>query len=480
MLVDIDSILGQGKVFYGYYRLSKQEQASQGAKDSHEFALMCAFEGAGIPFDPSLIRFDIMSGRRNDRKQLQWLFGEVVAGRCGGLVTRLDRLSRNAELFHEIERIFSGNGALIYSLLDSRWIDFSNTDQWHKYYTDGLNAELESRKIGERIKLRNRHNRHKGKPHSGGPVPIGLKRNADGSYARNDAHAEIVALIKSQFIEDHATTNLPPLLLSRFGIKTTSTGLTKWLKSPLLRGHIVHGWQSGRDYGQPPILNAHDAIITPAEASLIDSILTANKGRRGRNAGNKIYPLAKLMTCGRCGGKACIALGGREPNKKAYVICHQYRYGFGCLDWVKKKNGKGASPGSRQNIYDRVEASVILALQARARDVAARANDFESQGAVNQETPEISRLKAEVAQAELQAIVDPDYAPVLAAKKKRLDAALVAVAPRRIDDIEAILAGIESDAAWVLMPPVVRRHLYEELVETVLVWPDRTEVRLQF
>lgn len=346
----------------GYYRLSKQEQVKPGVEESHRFQIKRAIEREGGTIAEPDIYHDIMSGRKNDRPDFQRLLNAVEHGRYSAVFIRLDRMSRNAELFHDIERAFRKSKTKLYDLGKYRFVNFDDPRDWGDYHRAGIQAQEESLVTGYRIKLRKEFARSQGQV-QGGRLPYGYRRNSDGIYEINEEQKQnALRMIDIYFECGTSAIAAVRQIEIELGIKYTYFGLLKWLNSPVLRGNTPYWGRSSKGEGENGAARYPTQIIYNTHPALIDSVLSArisdaialNAKRRGTRAAHRTYPLSGLLYCDRC-GSVCNITSYTNPNQKTRIYCRNHR---------KMGNCKGST------VYATAEAIVIESLRLAAEEIA--------------------------------------------------------------------------------------------------------------
>lgn len=459
----------------GYYRLSKQEQLKPGTEDSHKFQIERQMQSVGEKFDLNHIYSDIMTGRKNDRPQFQQLLAAVKAKRYKAVFIRLDRMGRNAEFFHEIERAFKRSGTKLYDLGKWRYINFSDPRDWGEYHRAGIQAQEESLTIGYRLKLQKEFTRNQGKV-LGGKIPIGYRRSSEGYYEINPDTVETARrMIQIYFESNGSSVAAARQIREELGVEISYQGLMQWLRSPVLRGHTAYydrptggeGEKSPSSKRTPATIlwNTHEALLDIETAERIDFLLESVKRQRGRRSSNRVYALSGLLFCDRCGSTATITSYAKR-NEKPKIYCSGYRQGSGCggkIEPNKRRQGFGTD-------YLMTELAVIEELRLKAIALA----EIGFQHSVEkEETEETKKLRQEI--YELKMKNDPDYLPVLQVKEARLMALLSEGTKEEdhLDHLRQKLITIAQAAGdnWlefcVRMHPLELSELFKEFVSSV-------------
>lgn len=340
----------------GYYRSSKKDrERNPDAHNSHIFRLKKAFREAGLPED-TLIIFDEMTGFRDDRPNFQRLVKLIENREVDIVVLRQDRLSRRSGMFSQLSDLFEKTGVRLYETTRSRFIDFSNPDDWADFQQVGVQSERERRVISQRQKYRREYMRSQGKV-QGGRMPYGLRRSTEGFYEWHPEQAPHIPRIVDIFVDTRSCSTTTKLVFDELGIKFGYNGIRELLANPALRGHTVY--QSG---DEPPRYNSHPALIGVDDASQIDEILAQNRRCRGRAKKSSPKPLSGLLFCDRC--------GEIMHDMHGYLYCKAYRRGYGCdRSSAHQFPGKVKREDAVSTLYVDAERAAIEAITERIKDL---------------------------------------------------------------------------------------------------------------
>lgn len=467
-----------------YYRLSKQEQANPNSEASHRFQIQRAIEMAGAVFEEAHIYRDIMSGRRTDREDFQRLLEAVRLRRYAAVFVRLDRLSRDAELFHEIERIFSGSRTRLFNISKLRFIDFNDPNDWGDFHREGVKAEEESRIISYRIKLQKEFSRSQNKI-QGGRLPLGYLRDREtGRYViAEDERVKLLRAIDIFFECSCSSVVAVREIEDELGLKYSYQGFVGLLRSPVLREHTPYWGRDTNGMGETRngsarepervVFNTHPAIVSPALAERIDRALEENTKRRGKNRNSQIYALSELLYCDRCDSSCVItSWSGRDKLQRAKIYCAGHRKNSGCggkIDSFRK--GERTKPIGTD--YQFALDTVIEALCQRSTQlatVAARDFELESNSSEFIETPEIKQLRQQISQHEKLAQDDLDMLPILQKKRTLLEKALMAI---DFGDTESeklrseLIEFAQEPEFWQQLTPPELKEVLQRFVESI-------------
>ena len=455
-----------------YLRLSTREQTKDpNALESHLFRVRRAISDIGGDFDERFIFTDIMSGRRSDRPNFLKLKSLIESKSISAVVVRLDRLSRDGGMFHELSRLFERTGVKLYDLNKGRFIDFSNPEDWGEYQSTGINAEKESRVISRRIRDRNEFTRHQGKIQSGNP-PFGYRRSTEGFYEPRPEQWALarsaIALFLSSF-----STSAAVRALKELGVEFTPQGLAGWLKNEVLRGntpYLITNKKTAGDRVPSQIKrNTHTPLLAEDEAQTIDRALSQKRTRRDRRP-DLLIPLSGFVWCDRCPSH-CIFIGWqRHGIRHRTAYCAAHRKNSGCGGAIEGHGKTAGKMGKLGTPYHLIESAVIQALCDRAVEISL-SESVGKADAIEVDTPEAIALKQAIHRYEILAVDDPDLLGVL--NKKRNDLALLRSPDAVNESLEYSREKLASLASlpifWESASLSYRLILYREFVDRIFV-----------
>lgn len=469
-----------------YYRLSKQEQVKPGVEDSHRYQIERAIVSEGETYDRTHCYHDIMTGRKNQRPDFQRLLAAVRAGKYKAVFLRLDRMSRDAELFHEIERTFRSSSTRLYDLGKGRYVNFDDPRDWGDYHRAGVQAQEESLTTGYRIKLRKEFTRSQGKV-QGGRMPLGFRRSADGYYEIDPSKRDAaIRAIEIYFESNCSAVEASRRIGNELGITISYQGLINWLKSPVLRGHTPY-WgrktngtgdraNSAKRIPEKILWHTHTPLIDDEMAKQIDLAIAQVKRVYGKRASNRVYPLSGLLFCGRCGATATITSMKKNGIERAMIHCSQSRKGLGCGGKVEPgKVRKGI--GTR---YMDAERAVVNALRMKAESIS-----NEIQPEILEEPEEAKRLRSQIRKWE--SLNDSELNDLIQEKREQLRQLLsVGYENHEIEAAKNLLIEIShATSDWEIFwfeatPPQERALLFNDFVTSVLCDGSEVLVKLRF
>jgi len=377
-----------------YARVSKPEQSQDSnALEQQRSRLISA--GA------THVYTDIHSGTKDKRPGLQQMLLDAKSGTFQELIiTRIDRLTRNLITLHKIVETLK-ESKVNFKVLDQD-IDLSTASG--KFFLNilGSAAEMESDMLSERSRHGWEYLRSQGvavHPPFGYMVEDGrhvldtrpflckletkeeiskaaIARQLIDLFLTHRSLRSTIGTINQEYGLWHSNHAGPKSgFTAAGGLRISTSGLSDWLVSPVLRGHLVYF----RGTGKEQILwNSHsdERLIDDAEYKEIELIKERNKQMRGFGAKRHRYPLSGLIFCSECGGRCYSSIAGDRGGKRRayyYYIC---------------KNSQVKACSNKKSIrMDVAEQAVIAALTTRATSVAAL-----SSATASADTPEPPQL----------------------------------------------------------------------------------------
>lgn len=469
-----------------YLRLSKEMQAQKGdALERQRFVLRRAIASNGwqVPIEYEFC--DLLSGRTSDRPEYQKLVA-LIKGRKIGLlaVERIDRISRDIQEIATFQKLLERNGVLFYEHYLGRVFDFSNPEDWKYFLQSGLTAEEESRKMSRRIKGNKEYYRSLGK-FQGGRVPFGLKKSESGAFEVDFEKLEEAKQRIIWFLKTKSPVETTRLIYQNHGKRISYQSLLRWLNSPAIRGHMPYLFgdvqtrdrvkENERDVfklNRTPsqiLYNQHQSIfdfLEPGVEKEVDLLLRLGQRRQKKNT--YVHALTGLVKCDRC-GEFCHLLTSvkRSGLRQRSFQCRKYREHRACQP----------EPGGKITTnYNYIEELLIEALCDRAIEVIeAGLEDLENQ----QESPEVQKLRAEIARVEKLVEVDEDFRATLEKKQAALRKILDAPTDNQLRHRKEDLVQMGSNILfWQLMPEEDKQALFHQFVESIRVDGDRVIIKL--
>ena len=370
------------------------------------------------------------SGGTVERPALQRLMADVEAGKIDCVVVyKVDRLSRSLLDFSRIVEVFDRNDVSFVSVTQH----FNTTSSMGRLTLNILLsfAQFEREIIGERIRDKIAAAKRKGK-HCGGTPILGYDIE-DGRLVVNEQEAKLVRRIFERFLRvGSGTTLIKELNAEGYRTKawTTKRGKQRpgrpWNKGHLYRlldnrkylGDVTH---KGRVYP-----GEHDALVSQDLWDKVHSILAKN--HRARAAGTRAETsalLKGLIKCGACGHSMGVTFTRKNGKLYRYYLCVR-----------AAKESYDACP-VRSVSAGEIEAAVMEHLRKilRAPEIVNRT----IRRAHQEETPG-----------------DPP-----------------------LSEQEVIEALQRVDPAWDELFPGEQARIVELLVQSVVVYPDRLDLRLR-
>ena len=224
------------KAIATYQRVSTEEQA----RDTEAFVRQgwqLDREAAKFPGRTRLHFSDIQSGRRDDRPDMLRLIRAIETEQIDVLiVTRIDRISRDLESNSRLQKLLQSKDVRVFEDMLGRFLDFLNPNDWKYFAQAGLDSEGESRMLSARIKKTFEWHRSQ-KKIGGGMIGFPYQRNKQGYIEPHPDNWQL-AIKCIKIIVANDGTNLNAFKgIQQLGIDRSRAWLSKWIRSPLIRGH---------------------------------------------------------------------------------------------------------------------------------------------------------------------------------------------------------------------------------------------------
>lgn len=402
-----------------------------------------------------------ITGRRADRPEFLAMVEAALALRQQGhqvecWVVEWTRWARNTVYALDKVRQLEAAGVVIMELTTRQPVSLSTASGLITTGTKSLMAEYYSAELSERLQRsmvqRRKHNRP-----IGSRITFGYQRTPDKSRLEPSADWRLAREMAERFIAGQSISSLVAWLWQEHGICRSRQGLWGWLRSPVIRGHIVYYTGSSTVDIR---YNQHPALVSEAEARQIDYRLDLNRQLRGANATATVYAVPNLVWCSQCGRKANSHMNGTRRHR--YFECdHAIRRGD-CSNRLKV-NDKAIEAAIQEAL---LEAAVRLAEALASADTT---------------DPAIAALEAERATLEPLA-----HRPAIAEELAAIDAEIAnrRAGHQRQDSGRlrelVIQLGSLTSADWDQLAPSQRRQLYQDVVDRVtILGREVIEVRLK-
>lgn len=237
--------------------------------------------------------------KRRQSKVWQQLEADIKARRVGRLlVCEVNRIARRDHLVmglvelcdeHGIEFLATTGGAL----------SAKSAPQWLSLKQQAVFAEYFAREQSDKIRRGQESCRQRGVfGFSSSHLAWHLQKDPSDSrkvIAHPDRWNDARAAALDYAMAKATSSDICKRLFEKHGICARPATLTKWLKSPWLRGHY-----GKRDSGEILIANIAPPLVTEAEAELIQERLKLNAKGKGTRAPHKVRPLSGLARCCHC------------------------------------------------------------------------------------------------------------------------------------------------------------------------------------
>ena len=438
----------------GYCRVSSREQSENSSALEQQIARVKAAGAEDVLVDIESAR----ASREDERIEFKRLI-TLVKGRQVEkvIITRFDRLSRSLPTLRKTVDMFQESGVALVALDNA--VDMSTSDGKFQVQLMGALAEMESDRLSERIKHGHAYFRKQKKASHPpfGYITQDFKHVVDRTpfVCLLETQAELSKFDLSRWlIETYVSLQSLSGTCRRFnevyGFTAFYSGsaLSRWLKSPVLRGHLVYRPKSPN----PEIYhNEHEPILTEAEFQDIKQIMEFNFKIGGYGHSRGRYALTGLVRCDCC-GKGCVIANGLGGVYKYFVCARSRTKACEC-----KK-------GVRMEI---LEKAVIDALVERAEEIADLANTHTP----TKESTELAELRSQLAVLE-----NMGENPAIVDARASLKSQIEALTHRReshtqVDTgLQELLTVVASRSDfWESLPTDQKRRFLRALVEAVVI-----------
>ena len=342
---------------------------------------------------PDVLLSDVESGRVVGRANYQQLRALVERGQVSTvLATALSRLGRDATESDAFIALCDQQGVVVTTRDEGRLSMATPEDLLLTRLRGSLN-QGESMRISQRVRRGIEQGRAMRKPMRKPCWGYRLRadRLAFEPHPEQWHHAQ-------RFIDALQAGGwrmLPALTAHRETVPFKSVrGVRAWLLNPTIRGGI--GYQQGRNHTYAEVYwDQHPALLTHAQFAEFERQVQQNRRLWGTNVTKKPRILTGLVKCAEC-GNTMKYIGGRTiPSVKCSgELCSQ--------------------------LYKGTREAVIVAYAIDA--IRTRAVERLAAMATSSEPPEARELRRQI--ESLEKLSDPDLAPVIEAKRQRLEAVL--------------------------------------------------------
>ena len=488
---------------WAYTRVSTDNQMSEeGSLRTQEQRLRAAVEAQGGSARlVRVLREEGVSGKTLNRPALQELLAAVRRRELDQLVvTDVSRLSRSLLDFYELHGVLEEHDISFYSLKERFDTTTSTGRAMLKLVL--VFAELEREQTAERTKTAMHHRAARGLWNGGHP-PLGYESIGDGHLRPVAAEVAIVREAFAQFMELRSTRKLAVWLnekgyrqkrySSRRRGEKGPREFTQAVVSNLLRNRLFLGEVRNNGTWFP---GQHAATVDADLFARVNELLDANAaGAKSAVATQPMeYLLTGLLRCGPCDMALTTSSSRGRGGKR-----HRY---YRCVTTTKRATTKCPI---RLEPADRLEAMVLAVVRKAATEPALVAEavveaerlfreEIEpAQSRLSELRGALQRIRGEgevllnrllevgmtdigIAQTRLRALDDQQsqMARTVAREEGRL-----AVAETRHLDAEAVLAALQGfDAAFDALTGSEKRELLQQMLNRVVVHPDRIEIAL--
>jgi DNA invertase Pin-like site-specific DNA recombinase len=304
---------------YGYARVSSNEQAIEYDALNQQIKRL---RDAGA----QEVLIDIESGRSDKRKNFNELIKFVKAGKVREvIITRIDRLGRSVITIARTVELFNEHDVKI-RVLDAP-VDSTSSFGWFSIHQMAGLAEFESRLLSERTRHGMNYFREQLKLQL---APFGYVL-VEGKLVVDEPKRQICREIIKLLLDGCSYNHVSEYLLSKYGVKFSSSGIRHWVDNPGILGHTRYftEMEHRRNPKNPrsPLIyrDTHEAIATDAEITEIKRL--AKQGGRKRHPRDKTYPLKGQLRCAECGGgmhRTIYKFKREEGRETHYIRCNKH------------------------------------------------------------------------------------------------------------------------------------------------------------
>ena len=351
-------------MIYGYCRLSTVEQ-SRGQTLEAQIALLQEW---GV----DKVYHDLESGRKTDRQQFNQMLNDARALASQGesvtiRVARHDRWARNVvyslQTIEELESL-----GVTLEARDRGRITLQTAIDWQITASEAVAAEMESRRISERVRRGIAYKRETNKPLSNVP-PFGYRHKSDKTGLEPNTAEwgasglsvwELARLTIDKILDGASLYQTSIWLFDQYGKKLSSQGVKGWIHNPTLRGHLWY-YSLPRDPKSRKIIipNQHMPLISEDEYGMLQYALSVYASYRGTNRRKQIHALpTSFIFCGHCQRRMVVAQSTGRSGKwsRRYIRC--------------RKSDCESRKWSRNSVrQEKIEAAIQEAIAERADDL---------------------------------------------------------------------------------------------------------------
>lgn len=444
-----------------YCRVSTEEQAAEGfsiegqASKLRTYAELHDLGNVVVITDPGL------SGKNLERPGLQRLLAMVEEGHVSNVLTwRLDRLSRNLSDLILLADRFGMHGVALHSFCER--IDLSSATGRMFYNILGSFAQFYREQLAENVRMGQYQAVRQGRWINRPPTGYDL---VDGLLVANSEAVRVrtVFRLRSQG-ESHRKIS-------------EATGINHSTVLQILRNRVYLGETRSRDEWFPGL---HEALVS------VEEFEAAHRGWvKGRRRGRDL--LSGHVRCGLC--HRVMTIDQRDDGRTLYRCRHR---GQGCKI-PRRPTGallKAALLGLQLIGHDVELQEAIRSELGRNRSARRQPGDRAVQHVRTAEAALLDKrrkllslhyedkISAELfaeQEAELTALLDQ------VRQEHELDRAAASTADELAEEFEqvaGVLSAMNLDRLWDHATDVERRQLLDELVDCVVVQPDRLQVKI--
>ncbi len=309
-----------------YIRRSTDEDNQPYSLEAQETKLRAFVESQPGDWQIVKVYSDDASGATTDREALQKMLRAARAGLFDTvLVYRVDRFSRRLRDLVSLLDDLADAGVAFRSATEP--FDTSTPVGRMLVQMLGVFAEFEREVIIDRVISGMERKATKGL-WNGGPVPIGYLKDAKtDNVVIVEAEAAVVRLIFDLYTKDRLGTRAIANVLNDRGIRTKrGKAWSSQSVEIIITNRLYIGEKTFRDI---VVTDAHPAIITNAQFTYAQHILTRRSQEIGQRAANaSTYTLTGKIPCPQCGSTYIGTVAHGRNNAYRYYTCwSRNRYG---------------------------------------------------------------------------------------------------------------------------------------------------------
>ena len=441
-----------------YVRVSTEDQVEY-SPDAQ--ANRCRDYSRQLDLGPvTVITDEAYSGKNLDRPGMARLIGLIEADEVAHVVVwRLDRLSRDTGDLGGLVKLFGRHCVTLDSVSEGR-VDLTTAAGRMQVGVHGVFAQFYREHIVENVKMGMEQAVRKGRWLNRAPTGYSM---VDGMLVPNEDAAQVRRIFELRAAGESYT-----------GIEA-ATGVNYSTVRQIIHNRVYLGEVRLRDQWFPGI---HEALVTAGQFQAAHRAHVPGR-RRGRDL------LSGRVRCGICHRIVSV-----DYNERGQAIFRCWNRGRGCRQPGRSANGlhRAALQGLRLLGSDQELQEAIRAELGRhgcppgtSKETTTRQSALSS---VRQHLAKLFKLYyADRITAEAFATEEARLTAQLRSLEGEEVAATTEVARRdelaeRFEEVAALLANLDLEAVWQEGTAAERRVLVEELIDSVVIFPDHLQVQV--